>query len=269
MAELKEKEIVEVKDSTAHCTYCGNEIEDITQVYCESCGQELAKYVSSDIEREAKMSRSSSAILQITGAALFGALSIVLSAFLAPIIPRVPGWGIAYFDPVSIVWVMCFFIFGTKAGLLCCGIGTLGLMPFDPFAPIGPLMKLFATLSLIIIPIILLRLYKVEEGRKNSQKIKNPLNFVITGILGIFLRIVVMLFFNVLLFLTLFSDYFAYVNLDFLRTTSYLLGTSDVTGWSAVIIVVVLINTETSLWDLLIPYALTFGLRLDEKFDIW
>lgn len=229
MAELKENKIVELKET-------------------------------SDAEKETKISRSSRVNLQISGAAYFGALSIVLSAILAPIIPRVPGWGIAYFDPVSIVWVMCFFIFGTKAGLLCCGIGTLGLMPFDPFAPIGPLMKLFATLSLIIIPIILLRLYKTEEGIRNSQKLKNSSNFIITSILGIFLRIVVMMFFNVLLFLTLFP--LEYANLGFL-------GMSDVTGWTAVIIVVILINAETSLWDLLIPYVVTFGVRLDQKFQIW
>jgi riboflavin transporter FmnP len=262
MTELKEKNIVDLKNSITHCPNCGNEIKDVNEIYCESCGIELAKYVSSGVEKETKMSRSSRTILQITGAALFGALSIVLSAFLAPVIPRVPGWGIAYFDPVSILWVMCFLIFGTKAGLLCCAIGTLGLMPFDPFAPIGPLMKLSATLSLIIIPIILLRLYKTEEGIKNSQKIKNASNFIITSVIGVLLRIVVMLFFNVLLFLTLFSDFFAYVNLEFL-------GMSNITGWTAVIIVVVLINAETSLWDLLIPYFTVFGLKLDEKFEIW
>jgi len=259
MAELKEKEIVETKDPMAHCPYCGNEIGDISQVYCESCGEKLGKRISSNVEKEAKISRSSNVILQMSGAALFGSLSIVLSAFLTPIIPRL-AWGIAFLDPVSIVWVMCFYIFGTKAGLSCCVIGTLGLMPFDPFTPIGPLMKLFATLSLIIIPIILLRLYKTEEGIRNSQKLKNSSNFIITSILGIFLRIVVMMFLNALLFLTLFSLEDA--NLGFL-------GLNNITGWTAVIITVIIINAETSLWDLLVPYFVTFGLKLDEKFDVW
>lgn len=262
MAELKEKKIVELKSPLTHCPNCGNEIKDINETFCETCGTKLMEYTPSDAEKETKMSRSSRINLQISGAAYFSGISIVLSAILAPIIPRVPGWGIAYFDPVSIVWVMCFFIFGTKAGLLCCAIGTLGLMPFDPFAPIGPLMKLSATLSLIIIPIILLKLYKTEGGIRNSQKLKNASNFIITSVLGVLLRIVVMLFFNVLLFLTLFSGSFAYVNLEFL-------GMSGITGWTAIIIVVIFLNAETSLWDLMIPYFTVFGLKLDQKFEIW
>ncbi|MFX0025957.1 MAG: hypothetical protein ACFE8M_06040, partial [Candidatus Hermodarchaeota archaeon] len=189
-------------------------------------------------------------------------LSLVLSAILAPIIPRVPGWGIAYLDPVSIVWIMCFFIFGAKAGLLCCVIGTLGLMPFDPFAPIGPLMKFSATVVLIVIPMLLLKLNKTKEGIKNSQKIKKISNFAITSVLGVLLRIVIMMWFNALLFLTIFSDAFAYANLEFL-------GLPNVTGWLAIIIMVIFINAETSLWDLLIPYLTVFGLKLDDKFEIW
>ncbi|MFX1492883.1 MAG: hypothetical protein ACFFBZ_01235 [Promethearchaeota archaeon] len=213
-------------------------------------------------EKSFVRSKSSQRTLTISGAASFGALSLVLSAILAPIIPRVPGWGIAYLDPVSIVWIMCFFIFGTKAGLLCCVIGTLGLMPFDPFAPIGPLMKFSATVILIVIPMLLLKLYKTEEGVKNSQKIKKISNFAITSILSVLLRIVVMMWFNALLFLTLFAPLFAYVNLEFL-------GLPNVTGWSAIIIMVIFINAETSVWDLLIPYLSVFGLKLEEKFDIW
>ncbi|MFW9947617.1 MAG: hypothetical protein ACFFDX_12405 [Candidatus Odinarchaeota archaeon] len=213
-------------------------------------------------EKSFVRSKSSQRTLTISGAASFGALSLVLSAILAPIIPRVPWWGIAYLDPVSIVWIMCFFIFGTKAGLLCCVIGTLGLMPFDPFAPIGPLMKFSATVILIVIPMLLLKLYKTEEGVKNSQKIKKISNFAITSILSVLLRIAVMMWFNALLFLTLFAPLFAYVNLEFL-------GLPNVTGWSAIIIMVIFINAETSVWDLLIPYLTVFGLKLEEKFDIW
>ena len=53
-------------------------------------------------EKQGFMSKSSQITLQITGAALFGALSLVFSALLAPIIPRVPGWGIAYIEGVEL-----------------------------------------------------------------------------------------------------------------------------------------------------------------------
>jgi len=213
-------------------------------------------------EKETKMSKSSQLVLQISGAALFGALSIVLSIFVTPLVPRIPGWGIAIIDPISIIWILCFLIFGTRAGLLCCVIGTFGLMPFDSFAPIGPLMKFGATFALIIVPILFLKLYKEEEGVRNSQKIKNLKNYILYGILGIILRIGVMMLANYLLFVTLFADAVAFVSLEFI-------GLPGVSGWTAIIIGVIIINAETSLWDLLFPYLIVFGSKMDQWFSIW
>ncbi|MHA1191038.1 MAG: ECF transporter S component [Promethearchaeota archaeon] len=208
------------------------------------------------------MSKRTRLTLEVTGAALFGALSLVLSAFLTPIIPRVPGWGIALVDPVSILWITCFLIFGPKSGLLCCLIGTLALFPFDPFAPIGPLMKLSATLSLIIVPIILLRLYKTDPGLRNSQKYKKLTLYILTGLLGIVLRVIVMMIFNAWLFLTLFSSFLNFTTLEFI-------GLPSISGWNAVVIGVIIINAEVSLWDLILPYLVVYGLKLDQKFEIW
>jgi len=213
-------------------------------------------------ENETYMARRSRFTLEIVGAALFGALSIVLSALLVPIIPRIQGWGIAIIDPVSILWIICFLIFGARSGLLCCGIGTIGLMPFDPFAPIGPIMKFSATVPLIIIPVIFLKLYKSEMGIRVSRRIKVLKNYVLYGTLGTILRIGIMMIFNVLLFITLFSDSIAFVDLSFI-------GLSGISGWTAIIIGVIIINAETSLWDLLIPYSVVFGLKLDDMFEIW
>jgi len=213
-------------------------------------------------ERETSMSKSSQLVLQISGAALFGALSLVFSAFLAPNIPRIPGWGIAIIDPVSIIWVMCFLVFGAKSGILCCVIGTLGLMPFDPFSPIGPLMKLGATLALIIVPIMFLKLYRTEKGVRNIHKIINVRNYVVYGIFGVILRIGIMMIFNALLFITLFADALAFVNLR-------IIGLPGVTGRTAVIIGVIVINAETSLWDLLIPYAIMYVTQIDKNFSVW
>jgi len=213
-------------------------------------------------EQESHMSKSSQLVLQISGAALFGALSLIVSIFTTSFLPRIPGWGIAIIDPVSIIWVMCFLIFGTRAGILCCAIGTFGLMPFDSFAPIGPVMKFAATFSLIILPIMFLKLYKSEPEVRNSQKIKKLRNYVVYGVFGIILRIGVMMIANFLLFITIFSNILEFVSLEFL-------GLPGVSGWTAVIIVVILINAETSLWDLIIPYIVVFGFKIDQKFAIW
>jgi len=199
-------------------------------------------------EKVARMAKNSQTIIQIAGAALFGALSIVLST-LAPILPRFPPvYGIAYFDPVSITWMLCFLIFGPKSGILCSVIGFIGLIPFDESLPvIGPMMKLFATLPLILIPIILLNLHKREEGVLKSQTLKKPKNFIISGIIAVLVREFVMLFLNIVVWLSFF-------------------GSEGLLTWLAVIAI---INPIQSVFDLGIPYIVVYGTRLDKKFELW
>jgi hypothetical protein len=62
-------------------------------------------------EKESFMSRRSQLTLQIVGAALFGALSIVVGALITPTLTRVariPGWFIAIIDLISLVWILVF-----------------------------------------------------------------------------------------------------------------------------------------------------------------
>jgi len=216
-------------------------------------------------EKESFMGRRSQLTLQIVGAALFSALSIVIGALITPTLTqilRIPGWFIAIIDLISLVWVACFYLFGVKAGILCCVIGTIGLMPFDGSAPIGPLMKLAATLSLIIVPILFLRLYKNDGVTKRSQKLKKPHNIIIYGALGTLLRVIVMVILNVVVFLTVFSLYLNQVSLEFL-------GLPQVSGMTAVLIGAPIINTWQSALDLGVPYVIVFGMKLDEKLNVW
>ena len=67
---------------------------------------------------------------------------------------------------------------------------------------------------------------------------------------------------NYLLFITVLAGALPYVSLSFM-------GLPGITGWIAIIIVVIFINAETSLWDLLIPYVIVFGAKIDQKFSIW
>ena len=99
-------------------------------------------------------------------------------------------------------------------------------------------------------------------GVRNSQKIKNLRNYIVYGIFGVILRIGVMMVANYLLFITLFAGGAAFVSLEFI-------GLPGVTGWTAIIIGVIIINAETSLWDLLFPYIIVFGFKIDQKFAIW
>jgi riboflavin transporter FmnP len=127
-------------------------------------------------------------------------------------------------------------------------IGFVLLIPFDPSIPvIGPLMKLVATFSLVIVPIVLLKLYKKEQGVLQSKKLKNKKNYATYGLLGTAFRIVVMVILNTIVYLAFF-------------------GPEGLMFW---LILVVIINALQSLWDLLIPYLIVFGTNLDEKFEIW
>lgn len=197
-------------------------------------------------EKETKMSKSSRFVLQIAGAGIFSALSILLSVFVTPYLPQTPE-GFAYFDPISIIWVTCYLIFGPLAGILCCGIGSLGMMPFDDWAPIGPLMKLAATLSLIIIPILLLKFTKRKENIRKSQILKKPINYITYGLLGTGFRIIVMVILNIVVYLMFW-------------------GPSGLEIW---IVIVIVLNALTSIWDLLFPYLIVFVTKIDTKFEIW
>ena len=208
-------------------------------------------------ELEVVRTKRSQLTIQIAGGAIFGALSAVVAFVLSPIInaSRIPGWLIAMFDPVSWVWIICFLIFGVYAGLMSSITGSFGLLIIDPSGWVGPIFKFFATIPLILIPYFIFKL-------KESQKLKNPRNYAFSGVVSIAVRIVAMLGLNLLFFATIWSAWFLSMNLE-------VIGIANITGLSAILIFTPIINLYTSVLDLLIPYFLVFGLKLDEKFGFW
>jgi len=200
--------------------------------------------------------------LQIAGGVIFAALSTVVAVVLSPIInaSRIIGWGIAMFDPTSWIWIICFLLFGTMAGIISCVVGSFGLLIID-YTGIGPAFKFFATIPLIIIPFLILRLR--EKGVINSQKLKDPRRFAFTGVISIIVRIGVMLILNFLFFAIVWGiDTLAFVNLE-------VLGLGNITGVTALLIFTPIINLYSGVLDLVIPYFIVFVTRLDEKFEIW
>ncbi|MFX1293473.1 MAG: hypothetical protein ACFFD2_01250 [Promethearchaeota archaeon] len=179
----------------------------------------------------------------MAGAAIFGALGAVIAFLTSPYLPRVPGWGIAWIDPVSIIWVICFFIFGAAAGILCCFIGTVALMFVDPWVPIGPMMKLAATLPMILIPFIILKLKKKWNYASKTLKGKKIIPLTI---ISIAVRLLVMFGANVLLFILVFGG---------IGSATPLWGLEGI--W-VILVVVVVINTLQSIWDILIPWLIVY-----------
>ena len=208
---------------------------------------------------EIKTSRTKSTILkiQIAGGAIFGALSTVVALIISPIInaSRIPGWQIAMFDPTSWIWVICFMIFGPIAGLISSVTGSFGLLIIDPSGWVGPIFKFLATVPLILIPYLI---FKLNE----SQKLKKPKNFILSGIASTAVRIAIMIPLNLLFFATIWSDYFTSMSLE-------VIGIANITGLSAVLIFTPIINLYTSVLDLVVPYLIVFIPKLDEKFEFW
>ena len=207
-------------------------------------------------EKETFMAQKSLRTIQIAGAAIFGALSIVVSALTTPIIPRIPGWGMAIFDPISIIRMTCFLNFGLVAGILCCIIGSFGLLLFDPTG-IGPIFKFSATIPLVIVPSLVLKLFKRKQGELNSPKLKVPKNFAFSGILALITRIIIMIIANVIFFL-FFANLF-----DWAETPV------GVEAWMLIIIFAIVVNAYQGALDLIIPYLIVYKTKLDEKFEIW
>lgn len=198
-------------------------------------------------EIKASRSKKSRLTLQLAGGAIFGGLSIVLAFVLSPIInlSKIQAlWGMALFDPTSWIWIISFLIFGPIAGVLSSVIGSIGLWIID-LNPLGPVFKFTATLPLIIVPTLILKLW--EENKLNSRKLKDPKKYTLTGIISIAVRIGVMLVFNIVYIIIVFGG------LDFVF----------------VFAVVIIVNTYTSVFDLIIPYILVFVTRLYDKFDFW
>jgi len=192
----------------------------------------------------------------IAGAAFFGALSFVTSMFTTRYVPRLPVWGIALIDPVSIIWIICFLIFGFYSGLLCSLIGMFGLMFFDPFAPIGPIMKFVATLPLILVFYVGLR---IRYKKPNGELLKPLRNYVPLGIAGTTLRILIMILANIL--------FFTYVlNISYAK---FSLGGFVITSWNAVILGATLVNAEQSIWDCVVPYIAVFSTKVYDRFKLW
>ena len=194
--------------------------------------------------------------IEIAGAAIFGALSIALSYFTTEFIPRV-AWGLAYFDPVSIVWILAFLFFGFRAGILTCIIGTLGLMPFDPFTPIGPLMKFSSTIWFVLIPYFYARI--VLKHNPKGTDIKKLKIYVPSAVIAWVIGCILMTIINYLIL-----TYMFYMSVDL-----GWLGLSQITGIWAIIITVFLLNSIQTLFDVIVPYLLVFSTKIYDHFQVY
>lgn len=209
--------------------------------------------------RDVKENPKKRLILDVAGGAIFGALSIVLSIYTTPLLPRVAGWDIAFFDPVSLVWIASFMLFGFRAGMLTAFVGAVGLMPFDPTVWVGATMKLGATIWFILIPYLTAK-FKLKKV-PNSEEVLASRNFFSGSMIAWLIRLVVMTLLNYIVLTTIFP-YFDFMTLGWL-------GFPELSGWYAVLPTVVILNTFQSVVDTMIPYLIIVKGKLYKMSKIW
>jgi len=189
-----------------------------------------------------RVSESSEKAKRIVVAALLAALSVA-AAPIATYLPRIGGWGIAFFDPVSIFWISAFLIGGIWVGMISTVAGTFVLFFTDPTG-IGPVFKFLATIPMIVIPWLAVRIFGREMG---GSYLSARLNYAFPMSIAYVVRQLIMIPANlaiVPLFLPLMPP-------------------------DQIIAYTFLLNTIQSFWDALVPYVVVFPSMVFRHFKMW
>jgi hypothetical protein len=187
-------------------------------------------------------SESAEKVKQVVTASVLAALSIAVAP-VASFVPRIPGWGIALFDPVSIFWVIAFLLGGYWVGIVSVFSGTFGLFLYDPTA-IGPVFKLLATLPMILVPWLGVQRLGNEVGGETLSK---PRFYATLMILAFILRLAIMVPVNIM---------YGAIALPFL-TVEFILGYA------------IILNAFQSMWDALIPFIIVHKTDIFKSFGMW
>ena len=178
---------------------------------------------------------------KITTAALLAALSVAVSPVVS-FLPRY-GWGIAYFDPVSIFWIVAFLVGGLEVGLLSTFIGTIALLPFDPTG-IGPMFKILATLPMII---VLWLGTRIRARNRGGEYLEEPISYFALIIIAYFVRILIMVPINLWL-VPLYMPVFTF---------------------NDILVVTIVFNALQSALEATIAYNVVYSTRMFEQFGMW
>jgi len=191
-----------------------------------------------------RTSENSERVKKVAMAAVFAAASIA-AAPIATFVPRIPGWDIALFDPVSFFWIAAFLIGGIWIGLISAVAGMVGLFFFDP-SVIGPVFKFEATLIMIIIPWLIVHRF----GRKGEGKFLSlPKVYIPSMSLAAIARISIMIVTNLIVVPIIFYE------------SSF---TTEV-----IITYALLINGFQSVLDAVIPYLVVHVTPVFKRFGMW
>lgn len=187
-------------------------------------------------------SDSSKRVKQVVMASVLASLSIA-AAPIAEVVPRIPGWGIAVFDPVSIFWIVSFLLGGVWVGLISVISGTMGLFLYDPTL-VGPIFKLVATLPMLLVPWLGVRIMKKSVG---GETLSRPKLYITLMFLAFLVRSALMIPINLM---------YGAVAYPYL-TIEYIAGYA------------LILNAFQSLWDALIPFIIVHPTGVFKTFKMW
>ncbi|MBY8989030.1 MAG: hypothetical protein KGD61_11300, partial [Candidatus Lokiarchaeota archaeon] len=114
------------------------------------------------------------------------------------------------------------------------------------------------TIPHIIIPYLILKWR--EKGVTTSQKLKDLKLFSFSGAVSIVVRIGAMFILNLIFLATIWN--IEWFDLE-------IIGLANIKGIDAILIFTPIINLYTGVLDLVVPYILVYGPKLDEKFGFW
>ncbi|MHA3962407.1 MAG: hypothetical protein AM325_002600 [Candidatus Thorarchaeota archaeon SMTZ1-45] len=189
-----------------------------------------------------KTSESAEKVKKIVTASVLAALSIAVAP-IASIVPRIPGWGIALFDPVSIFWIIAFLLGGYWVGMLSAFAGTFGLFLYDPTA-IGPIFKILATLPMILVPWLGVRRLGNES---RGESLSRPRFYGTLMLSAFILRLLLMVPINLI---------YGAIAMPFL-TVEFILSYA------------IILNAFQSMWDALIPFIIVHKTGIFKSFGMW
>lgn len=217
--------------------------DDTTRGYSESVSDNEDEKMASQEFELTEVSEESKRVKQAALAAIMAAISLT-SAPIVSVIPRIPGWDIAIFDPVSLFWIIAFLVGGYFVGIVTVFAGTVGLFFFDP-SGVGPLFKLLATLPMIIIPWLAVRKTARQEG---GMRLASLRFYGILMLVATLVRLLIMVPTNLVMVPLLYGDVWPP---DFIVTYT------------------IILNLSQSLWDALIPYLIVHKSQIFRKFGMW
>ena len=210
-----------------------------------------------------EVSLSTERTKKIAAAAILASLSVAVSP-IASFVPRVPTFGIAIFDPISLFWIIAFLVGGIWVGLFSMVAGGIMLNFFDPFPIIGPMLKILATAPMVILPWLAVRRNGNQQERRLMRATSQLTGAVEDDSRGGAALSKVRLYTG-LMFLAYLIRLAMMIPVN-LVVVPFIWGVSDPTF---IISYTVILNTIQSFWDAFLPFLVIHRTQVFKSYGMW